>query len=168
MKKYYIYHIPGVKIGCSTQPARRVEAQGYTEYEILEVHTDVYEISKREKELQKQYGYKVDRTPYWSSIKNRHRGFKDPSAAGKKGYETIRKYAEENQRKFIEMVRSRTPEEVREHNKKVSDKMMQKGTHPSQKVVVCPYCSKEIRGAGPAKRHENKCKLNDNIGSIIT
>jgi hypothetical protein len=38
---YYIYHIKGVKIGCSTQPKIRVKRQGYTEYEILETHNDI-------------------------------------------------------------------------------------------------------------------------------
>jgi len=54
---YYIYHIPNIKIGCSTQPKERVERQGYTEFEILETHTDIYKAAKREKELQKKYGY---------------------------------------------------------------------------------------------------------------
>jgi hypothetical protein len=61
---YYLYHIKGVKIGCSTQPAKRVKRQGYTKYDILETHTDIDVASIREKELQKQYGYKVDTTPY--------------------------------------------------------------------------------------------------------
>ena len=50
---YYIYHIEGEKIGVSTNPKKRVRAQGYTDYEILEEHTDVYEVSDREIELQK-------------------------------------------------------------------------------------------------------------------
>jgi len=66
---YYIYHIKGVKIGCSTQVNKRVKAQGYTEFEILEEHIDIYEVSKREIELQKQYGYESDnRNPYYVSV----------------------------------------------------------------------------------------------------
>jgi hypothetical protein len=54
---YYIYHIPGVKIGCTNNIERRVvKQQGFTEYEILEIHTDDKIASIREKELQKQYG----------------------------------------------------------------------------------------------------------------
>jgi hypothetical protein len=64
---YYIYHIPGVKIGCSVEPDNRVKRQGYTEYEILETHSDEDVASEREKELQKQYGYKVDKTEYKQS-----------------------------------------------------------------------------------------------------
>ena len=54
---YYIYHIDGVKIGCSTNPKQRVKSQGYTEYTILENHTDIEIAANREIELQKEYGY---------------------------------------------------------------------------------------------------------------
>jgi hypothetical protein len=64
---YYIYHIPGIKIGCSEEPAIRVAKQGYTSYTILEEHTDIYVASRREHELQKEYGYPVDDSPYWNS-----------------------------------------------------------------------------------------------------
>jgi len=64
---YYIYHIKGVKIGVSEEPKQRVVNQGFSDYEILEEHTDIYKVSDREIELQKQYGYKVDTTPYWQT-----------------------------------------------------------------------------------------------------
>ena len=54
---YYIYHIKGIKIGCSTNPKRRVEKQGYSNFEILESYDDITIAAKREKELQNQYGY---------------------------------------------------------------------------------------------------------------
>ena len=66
---YYIYHIPGVKIGCSTEPNIRVKNQGYTDFEILEQSDDIYKISEREMLLQKQYGYRVDRISYVLSYK---------------------------------------------------------------------------------------------------
>jgi hypothetical protein len=69
-KRYYIYEIPGVKIGCTWNVKRRVEKnQGYTNYIILETHTDIYEASRREIELQKKHGYRVDTKPYWKTIK---------------------------------------------------------------------------------------------------
>ena len=61
---YYIYHIPEVKIGCTCQLEKRMKRQGFTEWEILEVHEDVAIASKRELELQQQYGYSVDHVPY--------------------------------------------------------------------------------------------------------
>tara|TARA_R100001463_G_scaffold69776_1_gene123226 strand:+ start:469 stop:690 length:222 start_codon:yes stop_codon:yes gene_type:complete len=66
-KEYTIYHIPGKKIGVTNDIYSRVEQQqGYDvgEYEILESSTDIDYISKREIELQKEYGYRVDLKPY--------------------------------------------------------------------------------------------------------
>ena len=54
---YYIYHIPGIKIGCTKHIEKRIKQQGFTEFEILETHTDIDIASDREIELQKQYGY---------------------------------------------------------------------------------------------------------------
>ena len=65
--KYIIYHIPGKKIGVTNDLYSRVEQQqGYEvgEYEILESSDDIDYISKRELELQKEYGYRVDLKPY--------------------------------------------------------------------------------------------------------
>lgn len=61
---YFIYHIPGVKIGCSINPKRRVRAQKYKEFEILEEHINKNYASIREIELQKQYGYQIDNIKY--------------------------------------------------------------------------------------------------------
>lgn len=65
---YYIYHIPGIKIGCSQNIKKRMQSQKFSHYEIIEEHIDVYKASRREIELQKQYGYKVDNIPYWMSL----------------------------------------------------------------------------------------------------
>ena len=64
---YFIYHIPGKKIGVTNDLKNRVEQQqGYEEdeYEVLEMSEDIDYISERELELQKEYGYKVDRKLY--------------------------------------------------------------------------------------------------------
>jgi hypothetical protein len=75
---YYIYHIKGVKIGCSDNVAFRVKSQGYDSYEILEEHTNINIASKRERELQKEYGYSIDKIPYSLTVSY-------CSMAGKKG-----------------------------------------------------------------------------------
>ena len=64
---YYLYHIPGKKIGVTRNLNSRVtEQQGYSpdEYEVLDQSKDIDYISSRELELQKSYGYKVDLKPY--------------------------------------------------------------------------------------------------------
>ena len=66
-KEYIIYHIPGKKIGVTTDLYNRVtEQQGYEvgEYEVIERHKDINYISQRELELQEKYGYRVDLKPY--------------------------------------------------------------------------------------------------------
>ncbi len=65
--KYYIYHIPGKKIGVTCDIYNRVtHQQGYdeNEYVVLEASENIDYVSRREIELQKQYGYKVDRKLY--------------------------------------------------------------------------------------------------------
>tara|TARA_B100001094_G_scaffold310312_1_gene344774 strand:- start:353 stop:1219 length:867 start_codon:yes stop_codon:yes gene_type:complete len=64
---YYLYHIPGKKVGVTTDLKRRVEdQQGYGpgEYEIIESSDDIDFISEGEIIMQKAFGYKVDETPY--------------------------------------------------------------------------------------------------------
>ena len=64
---YYLYHIPGKKIGVTRDLNSRVtQQQGYSpdEYEVLDQSTDIDYISSRELELQKSYGYRVDHKPY--------------------------------------------------------------------------------------------------------
>jgi len=64
---YYLYHIPGKKIGVTRNLNHRVTLmQGYKEdeYEVLEQSDDIDYISDREIELQKSYGYKVDLKKY--------------------------------------------------------------------------------------------------------
>jgi hypothetical protein len=67
---YYIYHIPGVKIGCTQNPKNRINQQTKSDYEILEIHTDIDVASEREITLQKQYGYSVDTCTYKQSVQN--------------------------------------------------------------------------------------------------
>ena len=70
---YYIYHIPGKKIGVTRNLNKRVtEQQGYAsdEYEVLLSSTDINLISNMEIELQKSYGYKRDRTLYKNLFKS--------------------------------------------------------------------------------------------------
>jgi len=64
---YNIYHIPGKKIGVTRNLNKRVTVQqGYApdEYEVLLTSDDIDYVSAMELELQKSYGYKVDRQSY--------------------------------------------------------------------------------------------------------
>jgi len=64
---YYLYHIPGKKIGITTNLKSRVEdQQGYTEdeYDIVLETDDINIASEAEISLQKAFGYRVDMIPY--------------------------------------------------------------------------------------------------------
>ena len=64
---YYLYHIPGKKIGITTNLKSRVEDQqgyGEGEYDVIMKTDDVAKISEYELFLQKLYGYPVDLVPY--------------------------------------------------------------------------------------------------------
>ena len=69
---YYLYHIPGKKIGVTRNLNKRVtQTQGYKpgEYEVLESSTDIDYISKKEIELQQSYGYRKDHKLYKNLFK---------------------------------------------------------------------------------------------------
>ena len=71
-KTYYIYHIPDQKIGMTCNLNKRVEAeQGFKkdEYEVLFSSRDVDKTALMERQLQKFYGYKIDRQLYTNLIK---------------------------------------------------------------------------------------------------
>ena len=64
---YYLYHIPGKKIGVTRDLKYRVEEQqGYSEgeYDVILSTDDIRIISEAEISLQKAYGYNVDEVPY--------------------------------------------------------------------------------------------------------
>ena len=64
---YYLYHIPGKKIGVTRDLENRVtKQQGYIEgeYDVIMSSEDIDMISKWEIKFQKQLGYKVDEIPY--------------------------------------------------------------------------------------------------------
>ncbi len=64
---YYIYHIPGKKIGVTRDLKKRVtEQQGYEphEYEILGKYTNIVAAAEKELYYQRIHGYRIDEVPY--------------------------------------------------------------------------------------------------------
>ena len=73
---YYLYHIPGKKIGVTTNLEERVhKQQGYYpgEYEIIETSDDINFISEGERIMQKFYGYRVDDVLYSELMINKNK-----------------------------------------------------------------------------------------------
>ena len=68
---YFLYHIPGKKIGVTRNLNKRLTIQqGYFpgEYEVLDSSEDIQYISDQELALQLIYGYKIDRDSYKNLI----------------------------------------------------------------------------------------------------
>jgi hypothetical protein len=109
---YYIYHIPNVKIGCSTNPQRRVTRQGYSDYEILEEHTCIDIASDREQQLQKKYGYTVDCVSYSKT----HSTLKQRTSALKKigHYKRMVEASVSKTKKGVVMLDKETKEPIKE------------------------------------------------------
>ena len=66
-KRYYLYHVKGLKIGVTNNVKRRVEEeQGFRpdEYEILASSEDKEIISRMEFDQQRMFGYSTDRESY--------------------------------------------------------------------------------------------------------
>lgn len=145
---YYIYHIPGIKIGCSDNPKRRVKAQKYDYYEILETHTDIIIASKREIELQMQYGYTVDKGSNVYSVKFFSKMGK---TGGKKNTPAQQKAREQNRKKS----KSR-------FNSKIQSELGKKAFKAQNVELICPHCSKVGIGRVMYRHHFNRCKQNPN------
>lgn len=68
---FYIYHIDGVKVGCTKNPAKRIKSeQGYSKYEILDKTKDIDVASRLEFFWQDKLGYKRDKRSYKETINN--------------------------------------------------------------------------------------------------
>jgi len=128
---YYIYHIPGIKIGCTSRKVRkRVLEQGYTNFEILEEHTDIDIASDRELELQAEYGYEVEKY-----------SFKQQHNAGKVG-------GSKNNGSHVTF----------ETRSKGGKACYEKGTHNMLKKATCPHCLKYGHELALKRWHFDNCK----------
>jgi len=150
MATYFIYHILGVKIGCSTQPKTRVKKQGYTEYEILERYDDPIIAGDRELELQKQYGYEVDNSHYWTSVQNRPKWTDD----------TRHKLTKED------CVKGGASLKGRSKSQEWKDKM-DFGASFNTKRLKCPYCDIETNSGNYNRWHGEKCKKRGPKPSLV-
>lgn len=169
---YTIYHIQGVKIGCSTRPQERVQEQGYQDFEVLEEHEDIYVASEREQELQRQYGYRVDTSPYWSSVQNRFKFTpemqKEFSSRVKKRYkfnsETGKSAGLLGTKIAWTKRRDRMLETAKENVKAATAAAATSPNRASLKKYYCQECQREVIGAGPAAIHAKK--RNHNVNKI--
>jgi predicted RNA-binding Zn-ribbon protein involved in translation (DUF1610 family) len=163
---YYIYHLPNFvwkdgsigKIGVSEKPKRRTKRQGYTDYEILEEHTCIYKVSDREIELQKEYGYKVDKIPYWKMRLNPTKeGMKKAGDSAKLSGQLKNASIKGGEVQGPKNVESGHLESIR--TKESCSKGGKNGSKISNsKIFNCPHCGKEGKGRTMKRWHFDKCK----------
>ena len=180
-RTFYVYEIPGVKIGCTTQPKARVNRQGYSTWIILEEHQDIFVASDRERELQALHGYKVDKHPYYLSYFNRLETLPNliEAALQAKSYMKASKASVESgaaTRNLTNWQKTHKEEahalsvrngkinaaKMKETNYGHFGRMGTKGGAAGGKinaniVRLCPYCGRETRGPSHFQ-HIEKCK----------
>jgi hypothetical protein len=131
---YTIYHIPQTKIGCTQREVlERVQEQGYSEYEVLEIHTDKFIAGDRELHLQQQFGYRIDDMPFYA---------RDYKEMGRKGGKTRHKQRMESGEWNL----------VQKLGAKVSNSIQ------ANKICTCPHCGKTIQGINYKRWHGDNCK----------
>jgi hypothetical protein len=153
---YYIYHIPGVKIGCSDNPKRRVKAQKYDYYEILETHIDINIASNREIELQKQYGYKVDRILYSESKRRIKKAIKIAATLPFDGTRL------EGAKLGGRMTGTKDRMLFAREHSNLSDAGKIGGKITGNRIHTCPHCQTQMKGNGAFRWHFDNCKLKVN------
>jgi hypothetical protein len=159
---FYIYHIPSVKIGVSKNPSLRVKRQGYDSFEVLETHTDIIEVSHREIELQKQYGYTKDCIPYYIFVNGRNQKLGAATGAGGKAAmaglhgQRIRSMGGKvGGKKRAEQM---TFEERSQAGKRGGKSASQNLETFMGGYVTCKHCSKTMNVGNHDRWHGNKCK----------
>jgi len=155
MNQFTIYHgtLPNGrrKVGVDHNYPSRINKQKMIDGRVLEVHTDIYEVSRREMELQRLHDVKVDATPYhvtYNINKSPEHRAKISAAnmgntrgAGCRGNEL----SEEHKAKISATLTGR----------KLSEETKAKMSSPQPKIQ-CTYCERLI-GNTNIKRHLDKC-----------
>lgn len=161
---YYIYHIEGIKIGLTTNIEHRMEEQGFTNYEILIEEQGDYDygwiMGDKELELQKEYGYNVDKTHYMVSRNNRHKwgNSEDQSKYSKqvKNRYIFNNTSEENS-KYAKIAwdkhRDKMLVAAKDNIKLATNAAAKSPNRASLQLYYCEDCCKDIKGAGAAARH---------------
>ena len=134
---YYIYHIPGRKIGCTKNYPYRPASQS-DNYELLEIHEDQDTASNREQILQEQYGYGRDGSTYNQAIQS-YNASKDKWHL--EGGKSQGKINAENG-----------------HVSRIGKISAKSSKHPNNVIGKCKYCEKETTLPLLSRWHNDNCK----------
>ena len=115
------------KIGCDEDYPNRPIQQDLTNYYIVE-------------ELQKDYGYPVDKLPYWKTLQNSELGGWSQTAWAAVSIANT----------------GRTPEHLTKQHQSIAGKVG--GKTIASRINTCPHCFKEIKGRVYHRWHGDNCK----------
>ena len=76
MDIYYIYEIPGVKVGCTKNLKKRMQRQevwNSKQYKVLGAANNIQDAADMEREWQIKLGYKIDKNTYDVILKNQQK-----------------------------------------------------------------------------------------------
>ena len=153
---YYIYYIPGIKIGCTQNLKRRMKEHKNPDYIVLETHTDIQIASERERSLQKEYGLKVDNISFIQSL---NVPTKEGCIKGGITQGNINKKNGHSKKQFQLNAGVGGKTAHLKHPKLYSDWGKELGKMVSKIQVECPYCNKIGQRAIMYRWHFNNCKL---------
>jgi hypothetical protein len=149
---YYLYHIKGVKWGCSKTLVKRLKAQGYSltdAYEIIEI-SDLDEAADMEKELNIRDGYRWRDDQDYRVILN----------AGKQTYKNKERVW--NGRLFTKEECSLGAYIAGKYPTEKARNARRNNMNKLNEYKTCPHCNIYARGLGYNRYHGDKCKLNPN------
>ena len=140
---FYLYHIKGIKWGCTKNLEQRLKKQGYTLSNVSDIVLceNLDEAAKLELELNKKYSYKKQLTDY------RYNTSEKASKAG--------------------MIGGKTQGQVNKKSGHIynlgknGDKIKKAigGVNQSQNVHTCPHCNKIGKSNAMFLHHFHNCKL---------
>ena len=161
--KYKIYHIPGKKIGCTSNIEKRVQQdQGYKpgEYEILFETDDIKEASNAERTLQEDLGYKVDLKPYKELFKSNYMKTHSSSEATT----TFKIPLNDIDASFLTDLVLETTRGTFKLDAQDKIEWVLSNVHASQfGPATCYIYNKAMAEAGPFEKLENKQSLNKGV-----
>ncbi len=147
---YYIYHIKGVKWGCTKRSVkRRVWEQGYTLNDVCEIveQSDINIASDLEKELNIRDGYS------WNDSQDYRVILKAAEAAKLADYDRyIHTFTKEECVLGAYMAGKYPTQKARNARRTNMNKL--------NEYKTCPHCGIYSRGLGYNRYHGDKCKLN--------
>ena len=140
MKTYYIYHIPGLKWGCTNNLKTRFRYTKYKLEDVTEVITcyDLELAADTEEQLNDEYGYKHQGTNYRNTLNG---------AASNSGKKTGK--IRGNINKLSGLIYTITTKEGQSEG----------GFNQSQNIHTCPHCNKIGKSNAMIRWHYDNCKL---------